>query len=492
MDVGFACQHCGKKLLADEVDIGQSVPCPACGGLIVVPSPVQSEAKPREKARKKVVMRVPAAAEATKTRASLPGKAGQTGSGRAAMTAAGQPTASEFSSAAAGLAPDSHTVEIVVGWICIIVGILIEILLPNALLAYIPFFIGAVIMGIILLCHGKVAHGLVMILCTIIPAPLLMHHNVWKGMTMRKVEPKADAGGARKLVFDGSGQPKLVSVDKPIAKRPDTRPSSKAPRPEMQSLEAWRASRKAPAQKEAGAGRPEARAPRSPPTPGVQDPYDPYKDLLEGKEEIPPLIPEEEMAKPFSSREPGFRWQEDSPEAKLLPGDPAFTAHVPFVIYSEVDGEQLFSPSGYMGNQASLTVDDNWNVDVQAGRTCIRVAYADTFDWAGLVWQHPPDNWGDMPGGYDFSKASKLTFWAKGETGKEEVEFMVGMQQSLNAMSRDSLHATTGKIRLRSKWKKHSIPLEKLDRSRLISAFAFRIEGQEKPVVFYLDDIQFE
>ena len=113
-------------------------------------------------------------------------------------------------------------------------------------------------------------------------------------------------------------------------------------------------------------------------------------------------------------------------------------------------------------------------------------------DWVTVAWQHPGNNWGEVPGGFNLSKAKELTFWAKGESGSELVEFMVGMEQPQNAVSRDSLRATTGIIRLKKEWNKYSIPIEELDRSRLITGFLFRIEGQGKPVVFCLDDIQFE
>jgi hypothetical protein len=69
---------------------------------------------------------------------------------------------------------------------------------------------------------------------------------------------------------------------------------------------------------------------------------------------------------------------------------------------------------------------------------------------------------------------------------------MVGMEQAQSAVSRDSLRTTTGIIRLKKDWKKYNIPIEDMDRSRLITGFLFRIEGQGKPIEFCLDDIQFE
>ena len=494
MDISFACQHCGAKLLAGEPDFGQSVPCPVCHNILVVPAraatPGASTPAPasasKEKSHRRVVVRVhhdpvPPAHTAPPIKKAVHD-----------APAEAKPPQEEEHAEHIPRKSDAHAVEIVVGWICIIVGVLIEILLPRAFLAYLPFFAGAVIMGVILLCYGKVAHGLVMMLCTIVPAPLLMRQNVWQGIRVSATQKPVEDHGPRKLVFDSKGAPQLVSADTRVARRSDSYQASSEARPHLQSLEAWKAAQRKPA-RERPAPSEDEKPPEEQVKPGGPKTADDlYRELLEGGEEIPALIPEDELAKPWSSHEEGFTWQEDTPEAKMLPGDAALPAAVPFVLYSEADGPKPYQPSGLMGNEKALSLDEKWNVDAHSGQTCMRVSYNDILDWVNVVWQHPKNNWGDLPGGYDLSKATKLTFWAKGDKGREEVEFMVGMEQPLTSVSRDTLKVSSGKIKLREKWKKHSIPLEKHDRSRVISGLIMRIEGQEAPVVFYLDDIQFE
>jgi hypothetical protein len=187
-----------------------------------------------------------------------------------------------------------------------------------------------------------------------------------------------------------------------------------------------------------------------------------------------------------------FVWQKASAADTLLPGDPAPVVDVPFVIYADEGIKETYSATGRMGNKSDLQFDQGWDMDPHSGTTCIYVRYGDEEDWVTVAWQNPGHNWGEVAGGYDLTKARRLTFWAKGESGSERVEFMVGMEQPQSAVSRDTLRATTGIIRLKKDWKKYDIPLEDLDRTRLITGFLFRIEGQGKPVVFCLDDIQFE
>jgi hypothetical protein len=207
---------------------------------------------------------------------------------------------------------------------------------------------------------------------------------------------------------------------------------------------------------------------------------------------VPPLIPEDVLASTPMGHNPDFVWQQASAADTLLPGDPAPVVDVPFVVYSDAGNKETYSSTGRMGNKGALQLDESWNTEPHSGTTCIYVRYSDSGDWVTAAWQHPAQNWGEVAGGFDLSKARKLTFWAKGESGGEKVNFMVGMEQSQNAVSRDSLRTSTGVIRLKKEWKKYTIPIEEFDRSRLITGFLFGIEGQGKPVVFCLDDIQFE
>jgi hypothetical protein len=109
----------------------------------------------------------------------------------------------------------------------------------------------------------------------------------------------------------------------------------------------------------------------------------------------------------------------------------------------------------------------------------------------GIVWQDPANNWGDCPGGYDITGASKVKFWARGETGAERVEFKIGIL-GVGKKYRDSTRATTGRIQLTTQWQEYRIDLEGRNLQRIISGFVWVVEGGTSPVIFYLDDIAYE
>lgn len=470
MEIVFPCEHCGKNLVAEEAGRGETVECPACGGRVVIP--LSPPPPPKVPAPKRMVVHIPSAKTKEKE------EEAKEASRHAAETAAAP-------------ARSSLTIEITVGWVCVVVGVVLELLLPRALLVYLPFFIGSFLMGLVLFANGRVIHAAILLLCTCIPPPLLMHQDVWKHGSAREARRRSGSSQVQELVFDAKGRAKLVSSE---------------PEPDLRREPSYRKTTVRPSSSRAPAARRSART-TTPPPRRSEDPFadlaaapkpqavpaeDQYRDLLEGTAEVPALVPEDVLAQTRVGRGSDFLWQDPSSPVTLSPDEPAPVADMPFVLCAEAGEERPYKCSGRMGNENALHVDDAWNVDAHSGTTCVRVVYQDSIDWVTAAWQHPPYNWGDLPGGYDFSNARKLTFWARGDRGRERVEFLVGMEQSANAVCRDSLRLSSGVVKLRTKWKKYSIPLEKEDRSRLITPFLFRIEGQDEPVTFYLDDVQFE
>ena len=460
MDIIFPCDHCGKNLVADEEGKGKTADCPSCGKPVVVPMPVA--AHHTTPLAKRTVVRIPHDALRT--------------------TQIGKPPDAPMS-VAVPLTPDTRYVEIVVGWVCVVVGTVLALLLPHAVLVYAPFFLGAFLMALVLLATDKVLHGLVLLLCTCVPPPLLMHQDIWRHEPARSASASSKV---QKLVFGPDGAAQLVSADE----APQESAQAPVPEPARRAADEPRSQRAEPP---APPAEPPDFSPPAPPPPktAAKHAKAEYRDLLESQAEIPPLIPEDVLAQTQIGHGSDFRWQESTPT--LAPGDPAPVVDMPFVVYSDGGIEGPYAMTGRLGNKAGLPqLDDSWDAAPHSGKTCIYVRYEDRGDWVTVAWQNPGNNWGEVPGGFNLSKASKLTFWAKGESGSEEVEFMVGMEQPQNAVSRDSFRATTGKVRLKKDWRKYTIPIEKLDRTRLITGFLFRIEGQGKPVVFFLDDIQFE
>jgi hypothetical protein len=490
MDIVFSCSNCHKKLVADHVDRGEMIGCPVCGKLIKIPVSAASPSSPHEvhpahetpeggKKKRKVVVRVPS----DKTLAEM----------------AAHEVKAETEHVAVPV-PEVRYTEVVVGWICIIVGIVLEVLLPRAVFAYLPFFVGSFIMGIVLMVNRRLVHAAVLLLCTSISPPLLMQQNVWKNITGSGSSSGApSAAKVQKLVFNPAGEAQIVTVEDVAPPPPKQAARERSP------ARTRRAAEKAPLSDEprtqvadpfAGlAGEQGAATDLAAPAPAARNPAkneDPYRDLIENTEEIPPLVSEEELANTQIGRDPGFVWQERSFLDPGNPEDPAPVVDVPFIVYADEGMKETYAATGRLGNHNDLQFEMGWDLAPHSGFTCIYVRYDDEGDWVTVAWQHPGHNWGDYAGGFDLSKATQLTFWAKGETGREMVEFMVGMEQSQNAVCRDSLRATTGIMRLHKEWKKYSLSLADLDRSRILTGFLFRIEGQGKPVVFCLDDIQFE
>lgn len=171
-------------------------------------------------------------------------------------------------------------------------------------------------------------------------------------------------------------------------------------------------------------------------------------------------------------------------------GPKAEKAKLPMPIYA--DGKSSpYAPSGWMGNTGAVAMDENHTGNPHSGETCLRVSYSAPDQWAGVTWQHPANDWGDAAGGFDLSGAKRVSFWARGETGEEKVEFKLGILGQDKKFP-DSASAESGTITLTRDWKQYSIDLAGKDLGRIKTPFVWVLAGQGKPVTFYLDDIQYE
>ena len=169
----------------------------------------------------------------------------------------------------------------------------------------------------------------------------------------------------------------------------------------------------------------------------------------------------------------------------------------PFYIYSDKGARtNHFIPSGWMGDYGDLKLDDGNRESPKTGTTCIKWTYnakrAQGAGWAGCFWQHPANNWGSKPGGFDLTGYKRLKFWAKGTTGEEKIaEFKVG---GITGEVSDSDSASIGPVTLTKEWKEYTIDLADKDMQKIIGGFAWAQSGDDNPngIVFYLDDIRFE
>ncbi|MFC1887933.1 glycoside hydrolase family 2 TIM barrel-domain containing protein [Candidatus Cloacimonadota bacterium] len=163
---------------------------------------------------------------------------------------------------------------------------------------------------------------------------------------------------------------------------------------------------------------------------------------------------------------------------------------LPVYVYSD-EAPQPWFYSGWMGNHQEMEIDPTSKVSPYSGETCFKVKYKAAGDWTGIAWQHPANDWGYKPGGYDLTGAKKLTFWARGEFGNEIVSFGLGLLGS-DKEFHDTASGEIKDIKLKQKWTKYTIDLKNKDLSRIKTPFIFSLVGQRQSVTFYLDDIRFE
>ena len=170
----------------------------------------------------------------------------------------------------------------------------------------------------------------------------------------------------------------------------------------------------------------------------------------------------------------------------------------PFYIFSDKDSRQNhYVPSGFMPNGKCLALEEGWSKDCQSGESCIRIQYdleCSRRDerWAGIYWLNPANNWGTRKGGFNLTGAQKLTFWAKGERGGEQIqEFTVG---GIAGNYPDSDIAVLGVVRLVPEWRQYTIDLRGKDLSYISGGFAWTTSENvnDDSCVFYLDEIRFE
>jgi len=164
--------------------------------------------------------------------------------------------------------------------------------------------------------------------------------------------------------------------------------------------------------------------------------------------------------------------------------------HFPVAVYEDGFDGMPWSPSGWMGSTEYLAVDGDSTVNVHSGTQSIRIRYEGTFGWAGVAWQHPPNNWGDQDGGFDLTGAAALELWARGEYGGEKVSFGAGLLEDDKPYP-DSAIAKTDGIVLTRDWRRFRIPLEKLDLSSIKTGFVVTLTGRQTPVTIYLDSIRY-
>ncbi len=177
---------------------------------------------------------------------------------------------------------------------------------------------------------------------------------------------------------------------------------------------------------------------------------------------------------------------------KMTPKKPV---DMPFYVFNNTIYPPVknFAPSGYMADVPDIKLTGSYKVVKHEGYPALKVTFLalGPSGWAGLMWQNPPNNWGDLDGGYNLSKATKLTFWAKGEQGGEIVEFKIGGTLSNYP---DSANISTGEITLSDEWTKYTLDLSDAEIHYVSAGFGMVLKQDTSPegCIFYLDDIKYE
>jgi hypothetical protein len=163
---------------------------------------------------------------------------------------------------------------------------------------------------------------------------------------------------------------------------------------------------------------------------------------------------------------------------------------MPVPVYEDGFEGMPWAPSGWMGAIEHLTLDGEHADNPHAGQRCIKLRYTGHYNWVGVAWQDPPNNWGEQDGGYDLTGANYLELWARGEYGGEKVKFGVGLLGEDTAYP-DSGKASIEDIVLTEEWQRYRVDLKNVDLSSIKVGFYVAVTGRSSSVTVYLDRIRF-
>lgn len=189
--------------------------------------------------------------------------------------------------------------------------------------------------------------------------------------------------------------------------------------------------------------------------------------------------------------------------------------HTRFPVYDDVSsaGNHFHAYAKIPDQSAPVEMNGSWTDNPHSGATAIRCEFQPSGSFGGFYLQNgtltgtqtaPVTNFGTVPNaGIDLTGAVALTFWARGATGNEKIDFFVGgvgYDATNNvpiAPYPDSSPRTppVGSLTtLSSTWQKYSIDLRGRPMNYVLGGFGWVADTAHNPngAVFFLDDIQFE
>ena len=199
------------------------------------------------------------------------------------------------------------------------------------------------------------------------------------------------------------------------------------------------------------------------------------------------------QGKPYTFYIDDVAWVTDVVVGANIADAKAKEIRVPMTLYGpNVDPKQLpYEPTGRIGVARVVAMNPKCTDYPRSGsKTCLKVDVKDKGVRAGAVWQDPPNDMGDKPGGHNLTGAGLLSFWARGVTGQEKVTFGYGLI-GMDKKYADSSSGVLKDVMLPLEWKQFTIPLDGKDMSMIKTGFYWVVDGQEKPVTFFLDNIEY-
>jgi hypothetical protein len=177
---------------------------------------------------------------------------------------------------------------------------------------------------------------------------------------------------------------------------------------------------------------------------------------------------------------------------------------IPFVVSDQ------FVPSGFMGDSPTDFNGIKMSADSTACPTrapdakgaCYAITWTPAFvpdassAWVGVYWQYPSNNWGAQPGKPVSPGATKVSFYAIGAKGGEQIQFLAGgvnVAGSNPALTYADTFSASTQVTLTTSWQQYEVPLTGDTYSSVIGAFAWSITTTSTdPIAFYVDDIEWE
>lgn len=177
---------------------------------------------------------------------------------------------------------------------------------------------------------------------------------------------------------------------------------------------------------------------------------------------------------------------------------------LPFVV------DPTFAASGFMGdgetpgNIVMVPATSIDSVDCHGHRpspapagTCHEVTYTPPLSggkgWGGVYWQYPHDNWGMHPGYAIAAGATKVTFFAKGALGGEQVTFLAGGIASPGNPYQDTVKSQVTAT-LTADWVGYAIAVTGQSYTQVLGAFGWTMTATAAAggSHFFVDGIRWE